>query len=382
MTSPSFQIVETDEAWRRIERNAPENEVIRWSPVFVTPDWLDAAWLWQGPGTARHFIVAKDESEVCAFAPLIITTKSVAGVAVRTMRWLTVPDTQFADLAVSAQCTDAFLERVAQHLRSHKSQWDCLRLTHLSDSYDRWRRLSNALSRVGIEATVECIGTNPFVDLSSEFEAYYSARSRSLKKAVNLSANRLAKAGHVSVEWVREGSGVDAALAEAIRVSGISWKRETGNSLDQTGPRAFIGRLTDRMQRIGSLSIWLLRLDGKVIASEYQIIADGDVYALRSDFDPACSDLSPGTFLNHHLLKNLFGEGLQRYYMGPGANVYKMRWTDRSEPIYQMMAYSPTTRGQLLRWVDRSARPLARSVRALVTRTRSEQQSPPTGASS
>jgi CelD/BcsL family acetyltransferase involved in cellulose biosynthesis len=116
-------------------------------------------------------------------------------------------------------------------------------------------------------------------------------------------------------------------------------------------------------------------LDGKVIATEYQVIADGHVYALRSDFDPAYSDMSPGTFLNHYLLKRLFGSDLIRYYMGPGENAYKMRWTDHAEPIYRLTAYSPTARGQLLRWLNRSARLLARRLRDSLLRLRPREPS-------
>jgi CelD/BcsL family acetyltransferase involved in cellulose biosynthesis len=341
----------------------------------MTPVWLEAAWRWHPSDAALHVIVVDEGTRLIGLAPLALTTRSVGGWAVRTLGWVTVPDTQFADLPALTGHSKAVPQAVAELLQRRAAQWDLLELTHLSDCHDGWRALEQALSDLGINTEVERIGNNPFIDLGGSFESYYDTRSRSLKKAVNLSANRLARAGQVSVEWIREGQRVQNALPEVIRVSSLSWKKDTGNSLDQPGPRAFIETLTNNLQSTGQLSIWLLRLDGKVIATEYQVIADGHVYALRSDFDPAYSDMSPGTFLNHYLLKRLFGSDLIRYYMGPGENAYKMRWTDHAEPIYRLTAYSPTARGQLLRWLNRSARLLARRLRDSLLRLRPREPS-------
>jgi CelD/BcsL family acetyltransferase involved in cellulose biosynthesis len=278
---------------------------------------------------------------------------------VRVLGFLAVPDTQFTDLVASRSDGPALGAALAAYLNDRRNDWDLLRLNYISDQHPNWRSLAPALRSLGIDTHVEPAGVNPYIDLTTSFDAYYDTRTRKLKKGVNLSANRLARAGSVTVDWVREAP-CDAALAEAIRISALSWKQRTGNSLDQPGPRAFIERLTAHAVRQGELSLWLLRVDGRAVATEYQLIADGNVYALRADFDPAYADASPGTFLSHHILTRLFGAGLRRYYLGPGANAYKLRWTDTAEPMYQLTAFSPTLRGRLLQWIERSARPQAR----------------------
>lgn len=333
------------------------------APLFVAPDWLDAAWLWQEPETDLHFAIAAADGRCVGFAALAGRRDTAFGLPVRTLQFVSVPDTQFADLAAAPGDEAKFAFALAEHLLSQRRNWDRLQLRHLCDRYQHWRLLADALQSAGISTSVEPAGINPFIDLSGTFDAYFTARSRSLKKAINLSANRLTRTGAISVEWVRDGAAVESALADALRVSAISWKHDTGNSLDQPGPRAFIERLTAHASRNGQLSLWLLRKDGKAIATEYQLIAGGNVYALRSDFDPAFAEASPGTFLNHRLLKQLFGVGLERYYMGPGSNAYKLRWTDVGEPMFQLTATSPTARGRLLQWLESSARPAARRLR-------------------
>jgi len=357
-----LETIDTDDGWAR-HRDRAQALCGAAAPAFAAPQWLDAAWSWRAAGAERRFVFARDDGRDIGFVPLERIGESVAGLPARTLQFVTVPDTQFVDLVCAPADAPAFARALADSLQATRHQWDCLRLNYLADIHGNWRRLVQALPRAGIACAVEAAGSNPYVDLGGDFADYYGARSRSLKKAVNLAANRLAKAGSISVDWVRDGAPVESALAEAIRISALSWKQETGNSLDQPGPRAFIERLTGAAARDGRLSLWLLRLDGAVIATEYQLLDGGNVHALRSDFDPRHAEASPGTYLNHHLLKALFGQGLRRYYMGPGSNAYKLRWTDLAEPMFRLTAYSPTARGRLLRWLEQSARPLARRLR-------------------
>ena len=76
-----------------------------------------------------------------------------------------------------------------------------------------------------------------------------------------------------------------------------------------------------------------MHVGDRPVAMEYQLVDNGNVHALRSDFDQSCEDLSPGSYLFRHLLESSFGGGLTRYYMGPGDNPYKLRWTDQGESL-------------------------------------------------
>jgi CelD/BcsL family acetyltransferase involved in cellulose biosynthesis len=70
------------------------------------------------------------------------------------------------------------------------------------------------------------------------------------------------------------------------------------------------------------------------------------------------------------LLESLFGRNLRRYYMGPGENAYKTRWTEEGDTLLQMVVHGRTWRGRLIRLVDEVLKPYARSLR---DRTRLEE---------
>jgi CelD/BcsL family acetyltransferase involved in cellulose biosynthesis len=107
----------------------------------------------------------------------------------------------------------------------------------------------------------------------------------------------------------------------------------------------------------------MLHLNNEPVAMEYQLVADGNAYALRSDFDARYDHISPGSYLSRHLLERLFGMRLQRYLMGPGQNLYKYRWTEQAEPVLEGAVFSNTPNGRALAAWTLNLKPALRKVR-------------------
>src|SRR5205823_3838432 len=101
------------------------------------------------------------------------------------------------------------------------------------------------------------------------------------------------------------------------------------------------------------LHVWILRLDGRAVATEYQLVAEGRVSALRADFDPAFAELSPGAYLNHRIVQALFERGeCHEYDMGPGDNEYKLRWATGQRDLASLRIFSPAPYGRALHVLD------------------------------
>jgi CelD/BcsL family acetyltransferase involved in cellulose biosynthesis len=291
----------------------------------------------------------------------------------RALEFLTVPDNQLCDILVAEGEQVAVADILASELAAKRGDWDVLRLAYLPDQAIARREFLPALERCGIRVELVDTGSNAFVSLEGQWNDYYGERSRSLKKACNLAANRLAKAGSLRVDWLAPSAaaaGAQPFLDAAIAVSANSWKRSTGNSLDRPGPQAFFRHLSERALAKGWLSLWLLTLDNKPIATEYQLIFGGRVHALRADFVEEFEELSPGTYLNRHLLEQLFRHGLDRYLMGPGNNPYKKRWAEQAEPLFQLNAYSSTMRGRLAALWDQELKPALRRLKVMTENLR------------
>jgi CelD/BcsL family acetyltransferase involved in cellulose biosynthesis len=334
--------------------------------VFLTHEWFDAAWQWRQRSAELYLLCCRNAGELVGALPLIRERDPETSRG-RALELLTVPDTQACDVLTPEDGGAEAVGVLADELMRRQSDWDVLRLSYLPDTSVAATTLAGALAARGSRCELRATTGNPFVVLDSSWDTYYATRSRRLKKANNLVANRLRKAGGVRIDWLAPNSGnptdVDRMVAAIVDISARSWKTRTGNSLDNAGPRAFINRLSQLAHRQGWLSVWTLTLDNEPLAMEYQLAADGNVYALRSDFQAQYEQISPGSYLSRHLLEQLFGRGWRRYLMGPGENAYKYRWAQASEPVHQLTVYGRSLRGKALASWEQSVKPAVRSIR-------------------
>ncbi len=342
VVSDSDQFRALREQWTELLGCSPR------SSVFFSHEWFEAAWQWRQQSARLHLLCYHCDGKLSAVCPLVRSRQG----PLRVLEFLTVPDTQLCDVVVRPEHYGDANEAFVAELAGKCSEWDVLRLRYLPPDAIAIRGLLAGLAERGLSALHRAEASNPYVALNAGWETYYATRSRSLKKAANLAANRLHRAGEVFVEQLAAGAGssaeVDQFLSNAIAVSARSWKGRTEYSLDQAGPQAFIRMLSRSAHERGWLSIWIVHLDGEPVAMEYQLVADGNVYALRSDFDGRHEHVSPGSYLSRHLLERLFGQALRRYLMGPGQNLYKFRWTEQAEPLFEGVTFSRTLRGKAL----------------------------------
>lgn len=337
--------------------------------IFLTHEWFDAAWQWRRVSAELRVLCMYRGAELAAALPLVLERGAEQRQWGRQLEFLTVPDTQFCDLLVPDEERARAAEAFASELRARRRDWDVLRLRYLAEDSIAASSFRDAMRSMHYAVATGHSTENPYVALDTAWDEYYSTRTRSLKKANNLAANRLKKAGAVQIDWLAPGRGngneVNRFLDAVIAISKRSWKAETGNSLDNPGPQAFIRRLSESAYERGWLSVWVLALNGQPFAMEYQLVADGNVYALRSDFDANCDgqQISPGSHLSRHLLEQLFAKGLERYFMGPGENAYKYRWTEQSVRTDEMTVYARSLRGRALESWELKLKPVARMLR-------------------
>lgn len=332
------------DAWNRLAE-ARDNP-----SVFLFHEWFLAAWEWRKQGSSLFVLCAYMGDCLVGVLPLVLSTLGKGWLGTRRAELLTVPDTQLCDLVVARTHAHVVATAMAAELRRHRSRWDHLRMDYLASDAVAAHAFRLALEALGFRTELRGGARNLMIALDTSWADYYGGRSRSLKKANNLAANRLKKKGEVTIEWLRpdtsEFAALEAGINAVIEISRRSWKQETGTSLDQPGPGAFVRRLSWLAAERGWLSLWTLKLNGEPLATEYQLIYNGNVHALRADFDAGCLEISPGSRLSHHLLERLFGEGLKRYYMGPGENPYKLRWSSAGDELSQVLVYGRTLRGR------------------------------------
>lgn len=357
------------EEWNRLVDASPKPS------IFLRHEWFDAAWCWrrQDPAVLAILCVRHD-NQLVGIAPFVAVRAKNTALGPRRLEFLSVPDTQSADLLVHSHYTVDVVNAMLNALRV-RSDWDAIRLTHLTGNSCALAEFAAAVAARGFRAQRAVYGENPVIELAPSWETFYAGRGRRLKKSNNLTANRIKKSGEIGIDWLRgkaDAAAVQKWQAEIVRISAASWKETTGLTLDNAGPQAFMRRLLVHAAKNGWLSLWRLTLDGQTVATETQIEYAGEVFALRADYDQTYRELSVGSYLNWKLLEQMFASDLERYFLGPGGNAYKLRWTERALALDQLEVFNRTLRGRIAAYLEITLRPRLRALRGRFRRVQAE----------
>jgi CelD/BcsL family acetyltransferase involved in cellulose biosynthesis len=349
-------------AWKDLAREGGH------SSPFLSHDWFACCWDAAPPSRRPEVLVVEDATGPVAMVPLARWRSALHRAPVRVLGMLTAPDTAFADWLIVGR-PEPVIEAVLDEIQRSRD-WDVVDLSALPAESPTVKALEATLSgrfRWQRGATVR----SPHVTIAGTWDAYWSAKSQRFKKTIRSVRNRLTKAGGVSIEEYRQVSLDSSVFGELLDVSRRSWKASEGVAIaTMPGMAAFFASLTERASRRGWLHVWILRLDGRAIATEYQLEADGRVHALRADFDASLpEELSPGSHLSYEILRSLFGrEGVYEYDMGPGENPYKARWASGTSETIQLRIFDSGLYGTMVHGLETRAVPALR--RLLDRRTR------------
>jgi CelD/BcsL family acetyltransferase involved in cellulose biosynthesis len=336
--------------------------------VFLRYEWFDAAWQWTKQESELFILAAYANETMIGICPLIKRNIKYHGIKIRQLEFLSTPDAQLCDIIAPQNRIEFVVRAIARHLRSTNNHWDVIQLNNLIATSPTVQIFTSAMAEQGLSTAVQSQSNNPSITLNSDWQTYYSRRSRTLKKGNNHVKNRLSRAYEdIELVWLY-GNPLDkdkfnSTLNNIIHISSQSWKNNTGLTLDNSGPNAFIKRLSQHANDNGWLSVWLLFLNKQAVALEYQLIYKGKIHALRSDYIQSFDNVSPGTYLNWKMLEQLFDTDLDYYEMGPGNNPYKYRWAENETLMSQLIVYNKSLAGTLLTLLQFKVKPLLQKLR-------------------
>ena len=344
-------------AWATVVRESGQT-----SP-FLSHEWFTCCWRGAGAGRRPEAILVEDTTGPVGLVPLTHWRGNLHRLPVRFVGMLNSPDTPYVDWLMVGR-PEPVVDAVLTELMRRRD-WDVFALAGLPADSLTLKALETVLP--GRFRTLRLPALrSPYVDVSGSWNAFWTGTSQRFKKTVRSIRNRLQKAGEIRVEEHRDLAPGSPILDEVIDVSRRSWKAVENVAIaNMPGMRDFFRELTACASRNGWLRLWLLRLDGRVVATEYQLEAAGRVHALRADFDGTLpSDLSPGTHLSEEIIRRLFERpGIHEYDMGPGDNAYKQRWATGTHEHVRLLIFRPGAVGATLHTMANRIVPALRRLR-------------------
>jgi CelD/BcsL family acetyltransferase involved in cellulose biosynthesis len=336
---------------------------------FLTYDWFRCCVVAHSRGKEMFTLAVKDGSNLIGIAPLWRQRDVFRKIPIRKIGFMSCPDTQMADFIVEdgrrSEVLMAFLDYM---FHERKGAWDMLTLEQWPAESMNYKAFQAILQGQRKRFFTGISSVTPYIPIRGEWEPFLQTLSVRFRKTRRNITNRIEKLNKLEIQCFRQDP-TGSVFKDVAAVSGKSWKQEEGIAItSQEETNQFFAALTDAAGPKGLLLIWILKLDGTPIAMEYDLEADGKVYALRADYDEAYKEYSPGAYLEYQIVKSLFKEGYQEYSIGPGLNAYKLQWTEQSWENMTLHVCNDNPKGWIIWGLQNGLIPFLRRVRNLSTR--------------
>ena len=196
--------------------------------------------------------------------------------------------------------SDLLCEQLVDGLE--QESWSLIKFEGIANKSNRWQSFSRALKAKGHVARESCGGPIAVTDVLQDWSAYQASWSSNHRAATRKGIKRLSALGVLEVELFQDRNDGDlsAVLTDCFELENRTWKGEAGSSVLKSDMLDFFISEATNLLNNGMLHLWLLKLDGRLIAFEYCPVAKGVVYSNKISFDPDYSKYSPGNVLRFY----------------------------------------------------------------------------------
>ncbi len=315
---------------------------------FLHHAWLHAWWSAFGADKSLQIITVFKDGALIGAAPLMRVEQRIAGLRARTLTSIANDHTPRFEL-ITARGYETLAHAAMWRQITDSIEWDVLQLRQLPCDSQTLTRLRESARRLGLPVGTWDAERSPYVEFKGSWDDYFSSLGYNHKRNVGKALRRLERTGKVELEVVDSPDGLDAALAEGMRIEALAWKQDAGTAMtSRDDVQAFyetFGR--DAVER-GLLRLYFLVYDGKRIAFSYGLIFRRMIFVLKGGYDPEFSKYSPYNVLYSLVFKSAIEAGLEGYDFLGHDEPFKMKWTETVRPQCWLFVFSRSLRGRLL----------------------------------
>jgi CelD/BcsL family acetyltransferase involved in cellulose biosynthesis len=311
---------------------------------FLTHDWFACCWRTTGPVVRRELWLLEDVAGPLALIPLVTRRTRMRNLPVRNIRVLDWSDAPLVDLPVAGDVDQAiafFLDALRE-----RGGWDVLSLPKLTVGSPIRRALDRALP-TRFRWSLGAQSRAPYVTIEGTWKAFLKTNAADHGDPTDEFVDESSDGLPLSVEEHRAIQPDGRIFAEFIELSRETWDSVRGFATP--GMTRFFEELSTRATLSGSCRLWILRIGGRAVATEYQLGNNGCLYTLRSDAERNTDGVRPRASLAARIIRELFERGeVHEYHMGAWSGQERARWASGTHETATVHVYAPTAYGALL----------------------------------
>jgi CelD/BcsL family acetyltransferase involved in cellulose biosynthesis len=351
------EFVDFRDEWNDLSRRSTN------SSLPLAHEWVLCWWTVFGDRGKPVVICAYNDDQLVAAAPMISEVRKYRRVNLRIISLMTNMHTPYSDVLIDRNTSDEVVSEFIAQISMSRPE-DIVQFRCLPVLSPLMARLDVAANSVGHQVGYQQNLTTPVIAVDSDWDTFFSSRSKKFRKGLRNKINRFARNGFVVRHHVL-GEDFERYLEQIVGVSSYSWKSTVGTDLQSSGEaRKFVSEIMAAFSPKGEVHAWIAYDGDTPMAYELQLLHKEIIYPIRADFDERFREHAPGSVVEFEAIKWIFEDKVARSYFSCADDyAYLAKWSDQRARFQDVEVFGTTWRAKWMFRFEYSVVPVLRKIR-------------------
>ena len=302
--------------------------------LFLTHGWLSTWWKSFSPYRNRELLIleVREKNNLIGLVPLMRQKIQIKGVPIKTISFIENGHTPLADLLFLPGKSDVVMSNVLSFLLNKKANNHLVQLGKLRKDSPTHGEIERCCHEQKVKYILDCHRVTQLIPTTQKWDVFLKSRSNKFRKSLRNKLNRLSRLEGIRIypDTIGDDIGIEAAISQICDISRHSWKAEKGSDINSIGGSIQFHRnmLHTIVSVGGKARVWWMVHKDAFVAYELHLVYDGTVYPILADYDQSFSEMSPGSMVEYHAIKDCFDSQDITAYNTCADNYWYLRnWT-------------------------------------------------------
>ena len=312
--------------WRELCAEAADDQ------PFYRPEWIRPYFRFFARRKNIVLIATRLQGRLCLMLPLIEEKGTFSKIPVRKFRAPVNPCAGRFDAIYSAGREGEAAIQATWKFLKELDGWDLLQF--------RDALQGSAVSQLAAAARADGLSTiqiddrpSPYVPLPADPELLKQLPVNTrLRRQLRQIRREIAEKGS-SLKLSRIEAADQNALSRFYELEASGWKGQERTAILLYGRKPFLDEVAESAARAGYFTLYLLELDGQLIAGHYGFTHRACYYSVVVAYNESFKEFSPGHLIIDEIVRDCAARGVRAYQTTGQDQEWKMRWTNQVQPL-------------------------------------------------